>query len=160
MLSIGREDQERITKQWLQRTLLAYPPQSLAFFLHEKDKFRNPVGHAFAEQLPAIVEELMGGMDRARLSNAIETIVRIRAIQDFAPGRAIAFLFELKSVLREGFMGREEDRIVVEERIDEAVLLAFDLYMACREKIYEVKAEEAKRRVARLERIYAEVEMR
>jgi hypothetical protein len=32
-------------------------------------------------------------------------------------------------------------------------LLAFDLYMKCREKIYEIKAEEAKRRVYLLERV-------
>ena len=34
-------------------------------------------------------------------------------------------------------------------------LLAFDLFMKCREKIYEIQAEEAKRRVYVLERAQA-----
>jgi hypothetical protein len=44
---------------------------------------------------------------------------------------------------------------VVEGRIDQMALLAFDLFMRCRERIYEIKENEAKRRTALLERMYA-----
>ena len=37
-----------------------------------------------------------------------------------------------------------------EERIDELALLSFDIYMKCRERIYEIKADEARRMVFRL----------
>ena len=37
-----------------------------------------------------------------------------------------------------------DDVFVLEERIDTMVLIAFDLYMNCREKIYEIRAMEAR----------------
>ena len=41
----------------------------------------------------------------------------------------------------------------VQRRIDELALLAFDLFMKCREEIYEIKAREAQRKVYVLERL-------
>ena len=38
----------------------------------------------------------------------------------------------------------------MESRIDDLALLAFDVYMNCREKLYEIKANEAKNQVSRL----------
>jgi len=38
----------------------------------------------------------------------------------------------------------------IELRIDSLALLAFDLFMACREKIYELKANEARNMTYRL----------
>ena len=38
----------------------------------------------------------------------------------------------------------------LESRIDETALLAFDIYMARREKLYEIRAKEAKTEVSRL----------
>jgi hypothetical protein len=42
----------------------------------------------------------------------------------------------------------------VDGRIDEMALLAFDLFMKCRERMYEIKTNEAKRRIYVLERMY------
>jgi hypothetical protein len=72
----------------------------------------------------------------------------------------VSFVFLLKGILRERWAGQEQQRAAVEARIDAAALMAFDLYMKCREKIYEVLASEARRRVAQLERIYAAAEPR
>jgi hypothetical protein len=41
---------------------------------------------------------------------------------------------------------------LLDSRIDELALMAFDLYVKYRERIYEAKANEAKRRVYVLER--------
>jgi len=41
----------------------------------------------------------------------------------------------------------------VQKRIDELALCAFDLFMKCREEIYEIKAREAQRKVYVLERL-------
>jgi hypothetical protein len=160
MLNLCNADRDAVTARWLEKSIETYPSQSLTFLLQERDRFRNPVGYTLREQLPIIAGELLGDMDRERLSNALEAIVRIRAVQDFLPGQAMAFLFQLKDVLREQWRGLDEQRIAVERRIDETALVAFDLYMKCREKIYEIKADEAKRRVACLERIYAGAEAR
>ena len=38
----------------------------------------------------------------------------------------------------------------MESRIDDLALLAFDIYMKCREKLYDIRANEAKNQVSRL----------
>jgi hypothetical protein len=83
----------------------------------------------------------------------LDGIVRIRAVQDFTAGQAVAFIFLLKRVIREELKGEVrvqpggDGLAAVEERIDEMALLAFDLFMKCRERIYEIRVNEAKRRL-------------
>ncbi|MCX6635381.1 MAG: RsbRD N-terminal domain-containing protein, partial [Acidobacteria bacterium] len=98
-----------------------------------------------------LVDEIVGEMDQARITAALDAIMRIRAVEDHTASQAVAFLFLLKEVLRE--KSPAADLAAFENRIDRMALLAFDLYMKCREKIYEIKAEEAKRRVYLLERV-------
>ena len=43
-----------------------------------------------------------------------------------------------------------EELLTLESRLDEMALRGFDLYMKCREKIYEIRAKEAKNQVSRL----------
>ncbi len=47
------ERRDAIVAEWLERTLLTYPGQTSRFLLHEKDRFRNPVGHTLRQGLPA-----------------------------------------------------------------------------------------------------------
>jgi len=160
MRNLPEQDKDAITQEWLQQSVATYPQQTARFLLREKDAFRNPVGHTLRRQLPVLTEELLGEMDQARLSAALEGIIRIRAVQNFTASESVGFVFLLKRILREKWKGREEERAAVEERIDAAALIAFDLYMKCRERIYEVVADEARRRVARLEQIYLAAESR
>jgi RsbT co-antagonist protein rsbRD N-terminal domain len=160
MQNISSNDKAAIAKEWLKQTAATYPLQTVDFLLREKDPFRNPVGHALRTQLPVITEELLGEMDRTRLSAALENIVRIRAVQNFSASQSVEFIFLLKRILRDGCKQLEEDRVALEDRIEQAALMAFDLYMKCREKIYEVMADEARRRVAQVEKIYLAAESR
>jgi hypothetical protein len=43
-----------------------------------------------------------------------------------------------------------EEMTILEARIDEMALLSFDIYMKCKERIYEIKADEVKRMTFRL----------
>jgi RsbT co-antagonist protein rsbRD N-terminal domain len=160
MRNISRNEKDAIAQQWLKQTAATYPLQTVDFLLRDRDPFRNPLGHALRTQLPIVTEELLGEMDQARLSAALENIVRIRAVQNFSASQSVGFMLLLKQILRQEWKQLEEDRAAVEERIDQAVLMAFDLYMKCREKIYEVMADEARRRVAQLEKIYLAAESR
>jgi len=62
----------------------------------------------------------------------------------------------LKRIIREEFaadMSRYSRELAdLEIRIDEFALLAFDLFMKCREQIYESKVSEIKRRTFILEK--------
>jgi hypothetical protein len=151
-----------IVNEWLGQTLRTYPEHTSRFLAQEKDPFRNPVGHTLREALPALFERLIAGSDAATLSRLLDPILRIRAVQDFSAGQAVAFVFLLKRVMRE-VLGDETDRdtggeslAAMEARIDEMALLAFDLFMKCREQIYEIKWSEAKRRLFVLERMHEE----
>ncbi len=160
MRSYPEQDRDAIAQEWLERTAATYPRQTVQLLLREQDAFRNPIGHALRKELPVLTAELLGEMDQTRLAAALESIVRIRAVQNFSASESVGFVFLLKPILRERWTGGEADRAAVEARIDAAALMAFDLYMKCREKIYEVVADEARRRVARLEQIYLAAESR
>jgi RsbT co-antagonist protein rsbRD N-terminal domain len=160
MRNVPSERKRAVAREWLAVTLQTYPSQSTQFLLHETDCFRNPVGQTLKDGIPLLVDELFGGMDPARVRQVMEGIVRIRAVQNFSAREAVGFVFLLKKVLQEelsagGAMGLELDR-----RVDEMALAAFDLYVHCRGQISEIQVNEARRRVALLERIYSDVEGR
>jgi hypothetical protein len=86
----------------------------------------------------------------------LDPIIRIRAVQDFSPGQALRFVFLLKDVIRKNFgmeigefnLHTELQRL--ESQIDDLALLAFDVYMKCRERLYEIRSREAKNHVSGL----------
>ncbi len=147
----------RIVGAWLARTLDTYAPQTAHFFGREKDPFRNPVGDALRHGLPALFDELVAGMDPARLAGVLDPIVQIRAVQDFTPGQALAFLPLLKKVIRETVAGQpspgEQALTILEARIDDLMLLAFDCFVRYRERIYMLRVNEARRSLSGLARI-------
>lgn len=160
MRNVPSERKRAVAREWLALTLQTYPSQSTQFLLHETDRFRNPVGQTLKDGFPLLVDELFGDMNSGAVRQALEGIVRIRAVQNFSAREAVGFIFLLKQILQPelsvgGAMGLELDR-----RVDEMVLAAFDLYVQCRGQISDIQVNEARRRVALLERIYSDVEGR
>ena len=141
---------EAIVEQWLGRVLRTYPSQTAGFLAGQKDAFRNPIGNTLREGLSILLDELLRGMEADRVEAALDSIVQIRAVEDRAPGRSLEFLFQLKPILREHMQGGELE--LLDARIDEMVLLALDLYVKYRERTYQARANEARRRLFVLER--------
>jgi len=144
------ENQDSIVEIWLGRVLRTYPAQSVEFLSGERDPFRNPVGTAYRRSLAVLLDEVLHGMDTGRIAGALDELMQIRAIQDLAPSRAVEFLFQLKEVLRLASPGGEQE--LFDGRIDRMALGAFDLYMKYRERTFQAKANEARRRVFVMER--------
>ena len=73
-----------------------------------------------------------------------------------SPREAVAFVFELKKVIRGELVSqRAGDEITceiseLERKIDEIALLAFQTYVQCREDLFEIRTRELKRRSDRL----------
>jgi len=160
MLTISPERKRAISQEWLDLTLCTYNSQSMKFLVRESDRFRNPVGQTLKEGIPLLVDELFGGMDFARVRQALEDIVRIRAVQSFSARDAVGFVFLLKGVVQQELSAAGADRLELDRRIDELALSAFDFYTQCRAKISDIQVSEARRSVALLERIYSGVEGR
>jgi len=145
-----------ILKRWFVLVVETYPDESGRFLKYQKDRFANPLGHTLSQGLDKLYAEVVAGVDPERAAPALNDIVRIRAIQNFSPSQAVAFVFILKNVLREILKEDirnpelQEDLLKVETRIDQLALQAFDQYMGCREKLYDLKTNELRRQTYRL----------
>ncbi|MEJ2009957.1 MAG: RsbRD N-terminal domain-containing protein [Acidobacteriota bacterium] len=160
MLNISSEQRLAIADEWLALTLETYPSQSMRFLLHETDCFRNPVGKTLKDGIPLLVGELFGDMKPDRVAQALESIVRIRAVQNFTAREAVGFVFLLKGILQREFQGDWAVCYTLCCRVDEMAMTAFDMYVQCRGQIYDIQVNEARRRVALLEKIYSQAEGR
>jgi RsbT co-antagonist protein rsbRD N-terminal domain len=155
MFSIPSQKRAAVVQQWLAVAIRDYPPATAQFLVQERDLFRNPVGTALREGIPLLVEELFEGMDAQKVAQALEGIVRIRAVQGFSPRRALEFVFKLKKVLRDELSVSSEIAGELDSRADEMALIAFELFVRCREQLYELRLGEAKRKEGVLERMYS-----
>jgi len=137
---------EEVVHAWRRRILDSYPSAAKGAFCKKKDDSRNPIGSAIEEGTDAIVGLLLKGGDKAEMTAAVDGIVRMRAVQEFTPSEAVAFVFELKPVLDDVLApaaragGHDREIRDLGGRVDEVALAAFDVYLACREKIWELKA--------------------
>jgi hypothetical protein len=134
--------------KWSQLVLETYPADAARFLRDERDRFVNPVGYIVSHEVKKIYEELLHGMDPERLTGSLGEIIRIRSVQDFSPSQAVGVVFLLKRAVREVLVGEiAGDRgygelLDFESRVDRLALLAFDVYMKCREKVCEIRVNE------------------
>jgi RsbT co-antagonist protein rsbRD N-terminal domain len=157
MEDLLKQKASHIRKRWVELIVETYPADSQRFFREQKDRFANPVGTTLSREVESLYHELLHGMDPEKVNSSLDEIIRIRAVQDFSPARAMSFVFLLKKVLREE-LDQEikqspaacEELLTLESRLDEMALRGFDLYVKCKEKIYEIRAKEAKNQVSRL----------
>ncbi|AKX94399.1 RsbRD N-terminal domain-containing protein [Neomoorella thermoacetica] len=146
-----------VVNRWFQLLAEEYPPETARFLLREKDQFANPVGHTIQEAVTGLFDILLEGGEAGSASRYLDSLLRIQAVQDFPPSRAIGGILHIKKIIGEELAGEiraagihpEEIRLFA-SRVDRLALAAFDIYMACREKLYEIRVQEVKNRIARL----------
>lgn len=149
------EKRADILKKWFDLVLETYPADTSTFLRNQKNPFTNPVGHTIHQGIEKILDELISPSSGG-LSEFLDNIIKVRAVQDFSPSQAISFVFSLKKVvheeLKQSFQGNipYEDVRVLEARIDALALSSFDLFMKCREKLYDIKANELRNMTFRL----------
>jgi hypothetical protein len=137
-----------IIKDWFVLAIETYPPDTASFLKRQKDPFANPVGRTVSRGLEGLFNELLKEMDYETITSFLDPIIRIRAIQNFSPAQAISFIFLLKKTIRKNIKKETleeqlfDELLLFESKIDRLVMIAFNLYMQCREKICELKANE------------------
>jgi hypothetical protein len=148
-----RDRQNAIVQRWTADILATYPEEATAAFGRETDRFANPVGYSVRTGTRGIVAALGDDLDPARLRAALREIIQVRAIQEFSPSQAVGFVFRLKDVIRAELAGETADPQVasalaaLDGPIDHLALLAFEVYTECRERVYQLRLGELRRRV-------------
>jgi hypothetical protein len=152
------QEKQAVLKRWLELTLDTYPGEAKKFLAGNANRFANPVGSSIQSGMESIYDSLLKedtGLTPPFMEH-LDKIIRIRAVQDFSPALAVGFVFLLKSAVREVAAKEIQDSRQVEElltfesRIDKVALLSFNIYMQCRETIFDIRATEIRNRTSRI----------
>jgi hypothetical protein len=146
-----------IAERWLAKLFDTYPPDMLKLLRKsgEHDQFNNPVGHILADGINGALDGLIES-DEDKVRRNLDNILRLRSVQDMSASAAVAFIFFLKDIVRKVLAKGLDGRSVMTEllrfdaRIDQATLIAFDVYVECREKVYELRVNDVKRSVSQI----------
>jgi hypothetical protein len=151
------KNKKQILEKWFHLMINTYPAETAKFLKREKNPFANPVGRSIHEGISGIYDQVVGGIDHDALSPFLDRIIRVRAVQDLSPAQAVAFVFDLRSLVREEFENEIRENEVTSEElslfdstVDALALLSFNVYTECREKLFEIRVEEIKNRTFRL----------
>ena len=149
-------NKDAIVKKWLTSVIDTYPADTSKFMKRQKDPFANPVGNTLSVNLGPLFDELLNEMDYKAITSYLDPILRVRAVQPIlSTSQSIGFIFLLKKAIRENLKKELSDKNILKEllhfesKIDELTLIAFDVYLKCREKVYEIKANEERNRTFR-----------
>lgn len=142
-----------IVEKWIQSITDTYGQKTAAFLISKNDRFSNPVGYTIAVSVENILTGIIKDNDFGKIKAALNDIIKIRAVQDFSPSAATGFIFHLKKIISDVLEREIEDGVDLHEYanielvIDKTAMLAFDLYMEAREKIYQIRLREIKSKV-------------
>jgi hypothetical protein len=139
-----------ILKRWFNLILETYPADAATLMRKDKDQFTNPVGSTFSREIEVLFKKLCEGTQNERCQASLDSILKIRSVQDFSPSKAVGFVFLLKRAIGETLKNEICKESVMDEwlkfqsSIDDLALQAFDAYMECREKICEIRINQAR----------------
>ncbi|MHC1700018.1 MAG: RsbRD N-terminal domain-containing protein [Humidesulfovibrio sp.] len=145
------ERSEELAGKWAELILGTYPPETQAVWKANRERFSNPVGHAIRTATSELIPLLLAWDDADAVALSLARLVKIRAVQDFAPSQALSFVFLFKKLLRQEYSQAQAERGAVDEllaleaRVDNLAVIAFDLYVSARDQVQRMRVEEVKR---------------
>jgi len=155
--SILLKKRDNILRAWYEIILDAYPEETSQIFRKEKDRFSNPVAFSVSDGIEKLFDGLIEKKAAEQVAALLDNLIRIRAVQDFTPAQALSFVFLLKNVVRDALAGEIEgntelftELLEFESQVDRQALYTFNVYMKCRERLYDIRAREARRNTFRL----------
>jgi len=150
MQDLLKKNKAAILERWFNLILETYPADTANLIRKEKDPFTNPVGSTISREIETLFKGLIEDRNVSQLSDPLNSILKIRSVQDFSPSKAVGFIFLLKRAIGETLKSEICKEPVIDEwlkfqsKIDDLALQAFDIYMDCREKIFEIRVNQAK----------------
>jgi RsbT co-antagonist protein rsbRD N-terminal domain len=128
-----------------------YVSDASDYLKQQENKFANPTGMTLSKEIENLFVELLRGPHKENTSKSLGNILKIMAVQNIPASQALSFIFSLKKIIREELhaeiAGQEllHEILLFESTIDNLALSAIDIFMGCREKMYEIKSNEIKR---------------
>lgn len=150
------EKKSDVLARWRDLVFDSYAPETARFLKSQKDRFANPIAYQLNRGLTGILEVFLAQGDTAAIMAHLDEVLKLKALQEAVPSRALAFLFLLKTIIRTELAPHildpayAEELTALEARLDGLALLGFDVYMQRREKLNEVRVGEMKRQVGAL----------
>ena len=155
-----------IINKWFDYIVETYPADTVTFLRRQKDAMANPVGSSIRDGLAGVIDCLISGVqgrdtaeysvDWKAMEPHVDRIVRIRALQNFAPSQSVRFAAELDRIMWQVLakeakdQGLEAELKALTALMGDFLFLAFDVYAACRERLYDIRVKDEQRRVALL----------
>ena len=147
------ENRKSILKRWIDLVIDSYHQDTAQFLRRQKDGIANPVGQDIRWSLEGVLNQMLEGISRDKVTPFLDRLVRIRVVQSFTPSQALAFVFGLKGLVREVLAKELEAEDLAEElagfeaRVDEVALMAFDLYAAAQKSLADIRIRDEQRRI-------------
>lgn len=150
MQDLLKKNKAAILERWFHLILETYPANTAAMMRKDKNPFTNPVGSTLSREIDVLFKNLCAESKDEKCQSSLDSILKIRSVQDFSPSKAVGFIFLLKRAIGETLKNEMCKGSVMDEwlefqsRIDDLALQAFDIYMDCREKICEIRINQAR----------------
>jgi len=146
-----------LLEKWLEAIFRTYPLETVGFMRRNTDQFENPIRHKTVEAATRIVDALLREkLDTEEVTPWLDEMIRLRAVQEFTPARAVGIVYLLKGVVRRMVEQAQGDGklawelLQFESKIDSLALISFDIYSKCRQQIFELRVAEVKNSQASL----------
>ena len=135
------ENFHSILAEWQETFFATYG--SADFLRRKTDPFANPVGSTISRCIEEILLLLRTNSAIEAFHAPLDGIIRIRAVQEFTPSQALAPFFVIRPLLKKHAEKEERSLTAADwSLVDNLLLLAFDIYMTCREQLYQTKLKE------------------
>jgi len=157
LLKTLQNNKKDLLDKWLAAVFQTYPLETVGFMRRNTDQFENPVRHKTTEAASHIVDALLQDkLDTEEVEPWLDEMVRLRAVQEFTPARAVGIVFLLKGIIRKMVahelknMEQARELLQFESKIDSLALISFDIYSKCRQQLFELRVKEVKNSQASL----------
>ena len=148
------EKEPYIVKQWFETLIATYPSETAKFFCNLKDDFANPVGSTSFKCVKDLFAGLIREKDHETLRSCLDPVIRIRTVQTiFTPSQATGFILDLKKIVRKSLKKELKNNSFKKEieqfdsKVDSLALIAFDLFVKCKEQIYQLKVDTERNKI-------------
>lgn len=135
---------DSIINKSFELTISTYPENTQIFFKEKNRQFTNPVGYTIYKGIEQIIDNLISDKPIESFISPVEEIIKIRALQDFTPSQAVGFVFLIKKAIYDELVkdSNTDQLMDILAQIDSLSMIAFDIFMKYKERIYDLKAKE------------------